>query len=119
MAEEHIEELAEAYPLPRYYADPYQKKNATKIGSSFNIIDTARGEKADLFPLSMDSRYRPAFENRVRRAVDLRDIEPFSVWTAWPQDVIIGKLMARNEGCSERHLSDIFEIIRLLELEYC
>jgi hypothetical protein len=33
----------------------------------FNIIDTERGEKADLIPLTMASRYRSAFQNRVQR----------------------------------------------------
>lgn len=104
MEEEHIQALAEAYPLPRYYADPEQMKSAIELGSSFNIIDTTRGEKADLFPLSMDPRYRPALENRVKRVVDLPDVEPFAVWVARPEDVIVGKLMAWNEGRSERHI---------------
>lgn len=113
MEEEHIQALAEAYPLPRYYADPEQMKSAIELGSSFNIIDTTRGEKADLFPLSMDPRCRPALENRVKRVVDLPDVEPFAVWVARPEDVIVGKLMAWNEGRSERHMSDIFEMMLL------
>jgi hypothetical protein len=113
MEEEHIEALAAAYPLPRYYADPYQMRNAIEIGSSFNIIDTTLGEKADLFPLSADLRYQSAFDNRVRRVVDLPTMEPFSVWAARPEDVIVGKLMAWQEGRSERHTSDIYEIMLL------
>lgn len=46
----HIQALSEAYPLPRYYADPYQMRRAMDMGSLFNIIDTDRGEKADLSP---------------------------------------------------------------------
>jgi hypothetical protein len=111
LQEEHIQALCAAYPLPRYYADPYQMQQAVKNGRSFNIIDSSRGEKADLFPLSMDPRYRPAFENRVRRVVDLPEEEPFSVWIARPEDVIVGKLMAWNEGRSERHASDIYEMM--------
>ncbi len=100
-----------AYPPPRYYADPHQMRNAMRIGSSFNIIDSSRGEKADLFPLTMDLRYKPAFENRIRRMVDLPNKEPFAVWAARPEDVIIGKLMAWDEGRSDRHTSDIFEMM--------
>ena len=48
LEEKHIQALSAAYPSPRYYADPYQMRNAMKIGSSFNIIDSSRGEKADL-----------------------------------------------------------------------
>lgn len=82
----HCQALADAYPLPRYYADPFQMQNAMEIGSSFNIIDTERGEKADLFPLSMDSRHLLAFENRIRQDVELPGLEPFSVWAARPED---------------------------------
>lgn len=101
----HYQALAEAYPLPRYYADPYQMQNAMEKGSSFNIIDTERGEKADLFPLSMDSRYQLAFENRIRQDVELPGIEPLSVWAARPEDVVVGKLMAWDEGRSQRQYS--------------
>ncbi len=111
MAEEQCDLLANAYPLPRYYADPYQMKNAIKTGSSFNIIDTERGEKADIFPLMIDGRYQLAFENRVRQEVDIIGRPSFSVWAATPEDVIVGKLMAWEEGRSRRHSSDIYEML--------
>ena len=38
LEEKHIQALAEVYPLPRYYADPYQMRNAMQIGSSFVTI---------------------------------------------------------------------------------
>lgn len=82
LEEKHIEALSATYPLPRYYADPYQMRNAIQTGSSFNIIDSSRGEKADLFPLTMDLRYKSAFENRIRRVVDLPERPTFSVWAA-------------------------------------
>lgn len=85
--------------------------NAIQIGSSFNIIDTERGEKADLFPVTMDIRYRPAFENRLRQVVQLPGSEPFSVWAARPEDVIYGKLLAWAELHTKRHESDIYEMM--------
>ena len=111
LEEKHIQALANAYPSPRFYADPLQMRNAMRLGTTFNIIDAERGEKADLFPLTMDLRYQPAFDNRVRRLVSLPDIDPFSVWAARVEDVIVGKLMAWQEGRSERHPSDIFEMM--------
>lgn len=111
MGDEHIRALSNAYPLPRYYADRYQIRRAIEIGSSFNVIDVERGEKADLIPLSMDRRNEPAFENPLRKTVDLVGLEPFSVWVARPEDVIVGKLMAWQEGRSERHTADIFEML--------
>jgi hypothetical protein len=110
MGEAHIEALSDAYPLPRFDADPHQMRRAIEVGTSFNIIDVERGEKADLIPLTMDRRNAPAFENRTRKTVDLAGVEPFSVWVARPEDVIVGKLMAWQEGRSERHTADIFEM---------
>lgn len=111
LEETHIQALSEAFPLPRYYADPHQMRNAMQIGSSFNIIDSTLGEKADIFPLTMDPRHKPAFENRIRRTVDMPDRDQFSAWAARPEDVILGKLMAWEEGKSERHPSDIYEMM--------
>jgi hypothetical protein len=106
----HIEALAVAYPSPRYYADPYQMRKSVALGMMFNIIDSERGEKADLIPLTMVSRYREAFQNRVRQTVSVGD-EAFDVWCARPEDVIMGKLMAWDEGRSRKHERDIYEMV--------
>lgn len=71
----------------------------------------ANASQPDLFPLTMDLRYKSAFANRIRRTVEMIGMEPFSVWTARPEDVIIGKLMAWEEGRSERYTADIFEMM--------
>jgi len=109
--EEHIEALSALYPSPRYYADPYQMRNAIKIRSSFNIIDAEQGRKADLFPITVDERYRPALENRVRQTINVPGTGSFDVWIARREDVIVGKLMAWAELTSHRHEMDIFEIM--------
>ena len=62
----------------------------------------------------MDPRYLPAFENRIRQLVDMPNIEPFSVWIARAEDVVVGKLMAWDEGRSERHSADIYEMMLFL-----
>ena len=87
----HIDALVEAYPLPRYYADPQQMRDSIRMGIMFNIIDTSRGEKADLVPLTMEPRYQFAFARRVRRRVELTTTPPFDVWCARPEDVIVGQ----------------------------
>ena len=109
--EEHIEALAAAYPPPRYYADPVQMRDSIRQGIMFNIIDTSLGEKADLVPLTMASRYRQAFQRRVLQRVEVPGSEPFEVWCACPEDVIVGKLMAWAEGRSRRHETDIYEMM--------
>jgi hypothetical protein len=108
LSERHIQALAAAYPAPRYYADPEQMRNSIRMGISFNIIDGKLGDKADLSPLTRDSRYRAAFKNRIRQPIDLPDGAPFDAWCARPEDVIIGKLMAWEEGRSSKHEIDIY-----------
>lgn len=106
---EHIDALAATYPLPRYYADLEMMHSSIETGVMFNIIDTGRGEKADLMPLTPG--YRQAFLRRVRQTVELPGAEPFDVWCARPDDVILGKLMAWAEGHSRKHETDIFEML--------
>ena len=100
ISEQHIQALSDKYPLPRYYADPVMIQNSINMGIMFNIIDTDRGEKADLMPLSGTLDYRPAFERRVRQSVEVSGVEPFDVWCARVEDIVIGKLLAWKEGRS-------------------
>jgi hypothetical protein len=109
--ETHIRALVEAYPLPRYYADPQQMRDSIRMGIMFNIIDTERGEKADLIPITMARKYRQAFERRVRRQVEVPGMASLEVWCARPEDVIVGKLMAWAEGRSRKHETDIYEMM--------
>jgi hypothetical protein len=111
LEEEHIQALADAYPSPRYYADPVQMRDSIRMGIMFNIIDTSRGEKADLVPLTMEARYRQAFQRRVRQMVEVPGAEPFEVWCARPEDVIVGKLMAWAQGRSAKHEMDIYDMM--------
>ena len=111
LSEDQINALSESYPLPRYYADPVMIRNSIEMGIMFNIIDTERGEKADLVPLSGTLDYRPAFARRVRQLVEIPGAEPFEIWCASPEDVIHGKLLAWKEGRSRKHENDIFEML--------
>lgn len=108
---DRIDALSDAYPPPRYYADPHQMRSSAETGMMFNIIDAERGEKADLIPLTMASRYRLAFRHRVQQLVDLPNGDTFTVWCARPEDVIVGKLMAWEEGRSRKHETDIYEML--------
>lgn len=111
MDESHVHRLAAAFPSPRYYADPHQMLGAIRNHSTFNIIDGQLADKVDLFTLSMDSRYRPAFANRTRGVVVSPNEESFDIWIARAEDVIVGKLMAWAEGRSYRHMGDIYEMM--------
>jgi hypothetical protein len=112
LADEHVDALVASYPLPRYYADPVMIRNSIEMGIMFNIIDTERGEKADLVPLGGIPAYRVAFKRRVRQLVEIPGADPFEIWCARPEDVIGGKLMAWKEGRSRKHETDILEMMR-------
>ncbi len=111
LTERHIQILTATYPSPRYYAAPDQMRDSIQKGIMFNIIDSSRGEKADLVPLTMAARYRQAFQRRIRQMVDAPGLEPFEVWCARPEDVIIGKLVAWQEGRSRKHETDIYQML--------
>jgi hypothetical protein len=111
LREQHIRALAEAYPPPRYYADPEQMRSSIRMGIPFNIIDGKRGEKADLSPLTRDARYCYAFGRRMRLQIRWVGEEPFEAWCARPDDVIYGKLLAWDEGRSRKHESDIYDML--------
>jgi hypothetical protein len=112
LTDDHVNDLSAAYPLPRYYADPVMIQNSIEMGIMFNIIDTERGEKADLVPLGGTPDYRAAFTRRVRQLVEIPGADPFEIWCACPEDVIGGKLMAWKEGRSRKHETDILEMMR-------
>lgn len=110
LREQDFEALSAKFPLPRYYADPEMMRNSTQMGIMFNIIDTEEGIKADLVPLKREPEYRVAFERRIRRKFSDGETE-FDAWCARPEDIIIGKLQAWQEGQSSKHPADIKSIL--------
>jgi hypothetical protein len=114
--ETHIQALAATYPPPRFYADPDQMRNSIWLGILFNIIDTSEARKVDLIPLTMKPGYHFALQNRLRREIVTREGLHFQAWFARPEDVIVGKLMAWNEGRSFKHEADIRDILTAVKL---
>jgi hypothetical protein len=114
MNESHIQAIAEAYPSPRYYADPDQMRNSIRLGIMFNIIDSNEATKVDLIPLTMKPGYSFALQRRIRRNISSDPVE--QAWFARPEDIIIGKLMAWDEGRSFKHESDIRDILMAVQL---
>jgi hypothetical protein len=108
------EALAARFPSPRYYADPDQMRNSIRLGIMFNIIDSSLGVKADLVPLSREPEYRLAFERRVRCAVVDAQGHEAEIWCARPEDIIVGKLRAWQEGRSAKHPADIYAVLNFM-----
>lgn len=114
LKEQHFHALAARFPSPRYYADPDQMRDSTRMGIMFNLIDSVRGAKADLVPLSREPEYRYAFAKRTRRTFYDENGEPFEAWCARLEDIIIGKLQAWTEGRSAKHPNDIYAMLLFL-----
>ena len=114
--ETHIQALAVAYPPPRFYANPDQMRDSIQKGILFNIIDTSEARKVDLIPLTLKPGYGFALKKRIRREISTRQGKNFQAWFARPEDVIVGKLMAWDEGRSFKHESDIRDILMAIKL---
>ncbi len=110
LREQDFESLSAMFPLPRYYADPEMMRNSTRMGIMFNIIDSSEGIKADLVPLKREPEYRVAFDRRIRKVFSDGETE-FEAWCARPEDIIVGKLQAWQEGQSAKHPTDIKSIL--------
>jgi hypothetical protein len=111
LEEAHFHALAARFPSPRFYADPDQMRDSTRMGIMFNLIDSSRGAKADLVPLSREPEYRYAFSRRIRRTFQDENGVPFEAWCARIEDVIVGKLKAWSEGRSQKHPNDIYSML--------
>lgn len=94
----HCDALAERFPAPRYYADLDQMRESMKLGIMFNLIDSERGAKADLVPLSHEPEYREAFARRILRVFKDEGDHPFQARCAKVEDIIVGKLIAWKEN---------------------
>lgn len=112
LQEAHCDMLAEKFPPPRYYADPDQMREGMQLGIMFNLIDGNRGAKADLVPLSREPDYVEAFNRRVRRTFRDESGATFDAWCARADDIIVGKLLAWEEGQSAKHPNDIAALLR-------
>lgn len=110
--EAHVAALARRFPPPRYYADPEQMREGMRLGIMFNLIDSERGTKADLAPLSREPEYAQAFNRRVRRSFQDEQGRVFEAWCARPEDIIVGKLVAWDEGRSNKHPADILAMLQ-------
>jgi hypothetical protein len=111
LGEPHLDALAQRFPPPRYYADPEQMRTSTEMEIMFNIIDTSVGAKADLVPLSREPAYRRAFARRIRRTFVDEEGRELEAWCARPEDIVVGKLMAWQEGRSDKHRGDVHEML--------
>jgi hypothetical protein len=97
--------LQVAFPQTDYYCPPLEVLHVEthrNVHGHFNLIHTASGFKADVYPVGTDTFQRWALENV--RTVMMHDVP---VPLAPPEYVIIRKLEYYREGGSDKHLRDV------------
>ena len=117
-----LEEFCQAFPPPRYYADPEALRESLQDGYMNNILDTDSGLKADIIPLKAHLAIsRDAIRRRRRLIVD--DGSGEARYVAAPEDIIVAKLVYYAQwGRSEKHRRDILQILQIqgqaIDVEY-
>lgn len=99
---EQAQQLADAFPPPRYYADANWMREASALGEFFNIIDTQTGLKIDVWPLKNEPYPQEQFARRLRQNIAGR-----LIWTLTPEDVILSKLLWFKMSESQTQWRDI------------
>lgn len=104
-----IGELCEAFPAPDFYVSEEAAQRAVSRKGQFNVIHPSSGLKVDLI-VAPDTAFN---RSRFARARPI-PVEPgFAAPFSSPEDVIVKKLAAFQEGGSEKHLRDIGGILRV------
>ena len=96
------------FPLSEFYCPPIELiQDEVQRKGSFNLIHHESGIKVDLVIDKETEFYISEFERRKKVKIS----EDLQVYLASPEDLIIKKLDFYREGESEKHLSDIRDIL--------
>lgn len=102
------ERFATLFPIADFYCPPVEiiaAELGRAVHGHFNLIHHASSFKADIYPCR-DWLQKWAMERRERQ-----DWKTFPVWVAPREYVIVMKLAYHAEGGSEKHLSDIKNLL--------
>ena len=111
LAPRHVDPLIRAFSSDAYYTPPREAiLDAIRHRGQFNIIHVGSGSRADLI-LRKDSEFASEEFSR-------RQPMPFAAGldsqSATPEDVILAKLMYYRSAHSEKHLTDIAGMLRVV-----
>ncbi|MBN8537602.1 MAG: hypothetical protein J0M15_11160 [Deltaproteobacteria bacterium] len=96
------------FPLSEFYCPPIELiQDEVQRKGSFNLIHQESGIKVDLVIDKETEFYISEFARRKKVKIS----EDLQVYLASPEDLIIKKLDFYREGESEKHLSDIRDIL--------
>jgi len=99
------------FPDDKFYCPPPEVINLEirrPFRGHFNLIHHESGFKADIFLSGKDKLHRWAIENRKRYKLG-----NYNIWVAPPEYVILRKLEYFKEGKSDKHLTDIKNILEI------
>ncbi|PIS11683.1 MAG: hypothetical protein COT73_02595 [Bdellovibrio sp. CG10_big_fil_rev_8_21_14_0_10_47_8] len=109
-----IKDFANTFDFPSYYCPPFEViQDEVLRRGSFNLIHQDSGIKIDIV-LNKNSEISKSEIGR-RKKVEI--IPGFEAFIASPEDVILKKLEFYKEGQSEKHLTDVREIVSSIDLD--
>lgn len=109
-----IKDFAKAFDFPEYYCPPYEViQDEVMRRGSFNLINQDSGIKIDIV-LNKTSEIS---KSELARRQKVEITPGFETYIATPEDIILKKLEFYKMGTSEKHLSDIREIISFTDLD--
>ncbi len=104
-----IDDLAAAFPEPRYYLSRQAMHEAVSHRTMFNLLDTTEGDKIDFWLLTDDVFDRGRFARRRQATFD-----DLTIPVSTPEDTILMKLRwAMLSGGSEKHFGDALRVLQL------
>ena len=107
--------VARAFPSTEFYVPPLETiivESVRRERGHFNLIHFATGLKADIYLVANDALNKLAMANRRRLTVGEQPL-----WFSPPEHIILRKLEFYREGGSEKHLGDIFAMLRLSDID--
>jgi hypothetical protein len=110
-----VRKIEAAFPDTEFYRPPREvlmEESARPNRGHFNLIHHATGWKADCYPVGSDELQLWGLRNR--RCITH---EGRTVWVAPPEVVILKKLEFFREGGSTKHITDIREVLRLVDVD--
>ena len=100
--------LVESLTGPDVYVSAEAAAEALEHESTFNVVDTATGWKADLIIRKSHPFSQSEFGRR--RPIEF---EGMKLWVATVEDIIIAKLEWAKLGESARHVEDVAALLRV------
>ncbi len=108
---EDAEKIVRAFPSEEFYCPPIEVINLEidrPLRGHFNLIHYETGFKGDIYTLGQDELHHWAMAHRKSF-----QMEGEPIWLAPPEYVILRKLEYYREGASEKHLTDIANMVEI------